>query len=146
MRRRHKYGAKKTWVTKTLELYVEPPGLTPEELEPSRDILRKEEALCFDSKLEATRFIVLVGYRKDNVITDLKRQISYDVTWPGSKKKQFTYKADFVYTQDGKEVVEDVKGMETSTWRLKWKFLNVAYPNVIWRVVKRESINHLEET
>lgn len=33
------------------------------------------------------------------------------------------YIADFVYTENGKEVVEDVKGLRTDTYKLKRKMM-----------------------
>ena len=90
----------------------------------------------FDSKREMYRYMDLKFLERCGAISDLKRQVTYElipvqrekstrVYQKGRKKgqpiegkiieKAVTYIADFVYTDiaTGKEVVEDVKGMRT---------------------------------
>ena len=100
----------------------------------------------FDSKREAKRYQELKLLEKCGAISDLKRQVTFEllptqkekstrVFTKGRKKgqpiegkvieKAVTYKADFVYTYTttGKEVVEDVKGMRTKDYILKRKMM-----------------------
>lgn len=70
----------------------------------------------FDSKKEAYRYRQLKSLEKIHAIYDLRRQVEY-VLIPkqldGNGKvieKQCVYCADFVYGQNGKTIVEDVKG------------------------------------
>ncbi len=54
----------------------------------------------------------------------------------------FYYNADFTYIQDDREVVEDVKGIDrytgkirtTEAFQLKWKLLRARYPNKSFRI------------
>ena len=58
----------------------------------------------------------------------------------GKKIRAITYTADFGYHElkDGKyrPVIEDVKGMRTQVFNLKWKLAKAKCPWVHWRVVK----------
>jgi hypothetical protein len=60
---------------------------------------------------------------KAKKITDLQLQVKYElapsVVIQGRKRPPIRYVADFVYMQDGKRVVEDVKGMLTPVYKLK---------------------------
>lgn len=100
----------------------------------------------FDSRKEARRYAELLLLEKAGHISDLRRQVSYelipaqrevssDVYKRGARKgetkegkiieKAVCYVADFVYTDNatGKEVVEDVKGIRTKEYVLKRKML-----------------------
>lgn len=74
----------------------------------------------FDSKKEAERYKELKLLEKAGQITDLDTQVSFclipkQVDDNGKVvERACTYKADFVYTENGKRVVEDVKGFKKS--------------------------------
>lgn len=75
----------------------------------------------FDSKGEMSRFYVLQMQEKAGEISNLRTQVRYTfpaiypitktgkIVYPESKRA-VTYVADFVYIENGKEVVEDFKG------------------------------------
>lgn len=69
----------------------------------------------FDSKKEADRFLTLCGKLTRGEISGLRGQVKYELI-PAQKKENgkteraVNYIADFVYIQNGKTVVEDVKG------------------------------------
>jgi len=79
------------------------------------------DGITFDSKAEATRYSVLKVLQAAGVVTQLRLQVPYDLAVNGLKVCR--YIADFVYTMDGKEVVEDVKGMRTPEYKLKRKLM-----------------------
>ena len=56
---------------------------------------------------------------KGGKIEDLRRQVRYPLSVNGVLV--CVYVADFVYRENGKEVVEDVKGFRTKEYRLKAK-------------------------
>ena len=69
----------------------------------------------FDSKKEAKRYAELQLMERTGQITDLRKQVKYvlipsQTKSDGKKEREIAYIADFVYKQDGKEIVEDVKG------------------------------------
>jgi ribosomal protein S8 len=72
-----------------------------------------------DSKKEARRWVVLQILQDEGKITDLRRQVPFELA-PKVKlegeartKPALRYWADFVYMQDGVLVVEDVKSVST---------------------------------
>lgn len=101
MQRRSKYGAKKTVV----------------------------DGIKFDSIAEATRYGVLKVIQAAGLISDLRLQVRYDIAVNG--RKVCRYVADFVYIENGKEVVEDVKGMKTPVYNLKKKLMEAVFGVVI---------------
>ena len=83
------------------------------------------DGITFDSKAEATRYSVLKVLQSAGVVTQLRLQVPYDLSVNGVKVCR--YIADFVYTMDGKEVVEDVKGMRTPEYKLKRKLMMAVF-------------------
>lgn len=89
------------------------------------------DGITFDSKREADRYLVLKSMEEDGTIEDLRRQVRYELIpafdVDGRHYRPVYYVADFVYVEDGKEVVEDVKGMRTDVYRLKSKLFARRY-------------------
>lgn len=81
------------------------------------------DGIVFDSKKEAARYAVLKLLERGSVITDLKLQVKFElapsVFFAGRKKPALRYIADFVYTENGRQVIEDVKGMITEVYKIK---------------------------
>jgi hypothetical protein len=75
----------------------------------------------FDSKAEAARWSVLKLLLKAGLIFELQRQVTYQIAVNGVKVCK--YVADFVYVENGQQVVEDVKGFRTAEYRLKKKLM-----------------------
>ena len=89
------------------------------------------DGITFDSKREADRYIVLKGMEEDGTIESLRRQVRYELVpafdVDGRHYRPVYYVADFVYREDGHEVVEDVKGMRTDVYKLKSKLFARRY-------------------
>lgn len=101
------------------------------------------DGVTFDSKKEYARFWDLDMLEKAGEITDLRRQVpfvlipaQYETYARYSKKtgkrlkdgrrmieRECTYFADFVYIQNGVQVVEDTKGMRTKDYIIKRKLM-----------------------
>ena len=82
--------------------------------------------ITFDSRREADRWLVLTERQKRGEITDLRRQVHFElapaVILDGRKKPALRYVADFTYTENGAMVIEDVKSAYTRkmpTYRIK---------------------------
>ena len=77
----------------------------------------------YASKREAKRAADLKLLEKAGQISDLQEQVDFvlapAVTLDGRQKPKIKYRADFVYIQDGKKVIEDCKGYRTPVYRLK---------------------------
>jgi hypothetical protein len=71
--------------------------------------------ITFDSKKEAARYAALLELEKAGKISDLEMQKKYELI-PSQRingkvvERAISYIADFVYTENGETVVEDVKG------------------------------------
>ena len=86
------------------------------------------KGISFDSKKEADRYSELCILQKAGIISDLQRQVKFTLLpaqYEGKKCifKATNYYADFVYWQDGRMVVEDVKGFKTKEYQLKKKMM-----------------------
>lgn len=87
------------------------------------------EGLTFDSKAEYRRWCELNILVRAKEITDLQRQVSFDlvpaqVSPDGTKLRPVAYIADFTYLdKDGQLVVEDPKGASTAEWVIKKKLM-----------------------
>jgi hypothetical protein len=88
------------------------------------------DGVHFSSKREAHRYEELLLCLKSGTIQDLKCQPKFP--FPIG----FEYRADFSYTQDGKTIIEDVKGFETDVFILKEKCFKYFYPELELRIIK----------
>jgi len=77
------------------------------------------EGQTFDSKREAARFAELRRLERAGQITNLERQVTYDLTVAGVRIGRI--KPDFRYRRGGELVVEDVKSKPTMTPMFRWK-------------------------
>ena len=94
----------------------------------------------FDSILEADRYIFLKEAEKKGIISDLRCQVPYELIpaqWETitiqqktkakeirrCKERAVKYIADFVYIFNGKEIIEDTKGIVTKEYSIKRKLM-----------------------
>ena len=82
----------------------------------------------FDSQKEYRRFCELSLLEKAGKVTNLQRQVKFELI-PSQRidgkvvERACTYVADFVYTENGKKVVEDTKGFKTKDYIIKRKLM-----------------------
>ena len=82
----------------------------------------------FDSQKEYRRFCELSLLEKVGKVTDLQRQVKFELI-PAQRidgkvvERSCNYVADFVYTENGKRVVEDTKGYKTKDYIIKRKLM-----------------------
>lgn len=94
----------------------------------------------FDSIAESKRYKELALLEKAGQIKGLKLQPKF-LLQEGFKKngkiyRKIEYIADFMYIENGKVIIEDVKGMETDVFKLKRKMFEYKYPEFELRIVK----------
>lgn len=100
----------------------------------------------FDSIKEYNRWCGLRLLERAGKISDLSRQTKL-IIQPKTKVgettvREIAYKADFVYTRNGKTVVEDVKPFDSKTnahrttkdFRIKWKLLQAKYQDYSFEI------------
>lgn len=106
------------------------------------------DGIKFDSKREAGRYLQLKAMEQAGEITGLKRQVKFELIptqrapstevyragpqkglpKPGAVlERPIYYIADFTYSQDGKQIVEDAKGFRTKDYKLKKKLMLYIY-------------------
>ena len=91
--------------------------------------------VLFDSKKEAVRYANLLWAQEGGLITDLRRQVRFQIIPPltldgKTAEREAVYIADFVYRiteannpDNGKVVIEDTKGYKTPDYILKRKLM-----------------------
>lgn len=97
------------------------------------------KGMLFDSKKELSQYLILEDMQNKGQIKNLKRQIPF-VLVPsfnlGKKRyREMKYIADFVYEENGKQIVEDVKGIRTDVYKLKKKLMAYIYEIEIKEVI-----------
>ena len=101
------------------------------------------DGMKFDSRKEYYRWCELSLLERAGKITDLQRQVKYiliptqyepySIDKNGNLKRgkvierECSYMADFVYTENGLQVVEDVKGFKTPEYKIKRKLMLVIH-------------------
>ena len=95
--------------------------------------------ITYDSQKEANRHAVLKMLERSGKISDLQHQVKfvlipaqYEPDTVGKRggvkrgkllERECSYIADFVYTENGKQVVEDSKGFRTADYKIKRKLM-----------------------
>lgn len=77
---------------------------------------------AFDSKREFERWQVLRAMERAGSISYLQTQVPFRLH-SGDGSKMATYRADFVYVENGRRVVEDCKGFRTPEYKRKKKWM-----------------------
>lgn len=89
------------------------------------------DGIRFDSKREANRYCELKLLHQAGEIHKLRTHPRYTLLEPfevkGVKYRGIVYEADFSYTENGVQVVEDVKGVKTQVFRIKEKLFMQRY-------------------
>ena len=89
--------------------------------------------ITFHSRKEAARYSQLKLYEKGGLISDLRLQVSYELipklVINGKTERAIKYIADFVYfdTVHKNEIVEDVKGMITDIFKIKYRLMKLQH-------------------
>ena len=87
-----------------------------------------KDGMTFDSVKEYRRFCELRLIERSGAITDLQRQVKFELI-PSQRiggkviERACSYIADFVYIENGKKVVEDTKGFRTPDYIIKRKLM-----------------------
>lgn len=94
----------------------------------------------FDSIQESRRYKELKLLLRAGQIQDLELQPHF-LLQESFKKNEKTYRkieyiADFKYIENGKTIVEDVKGLQTDVFKIKHKLFEKKYPDLELRIIK----------
>lgn len=120
-----KYNAKKVIVTEDGTLFEEA-------------LVKKYKldikGACFDSKMEGEYYQELLLLLQDGTLSKIELQPAFVL----QDSPKIKYIADFLLTfANGEKIVVDVKGVETSTFRVKRKLFQTKYPELKLQIIKR---------
>lgn len=94
---------------------------------------RNKKTNGYDSVKEYKRANELKLLERAGHISELQEQVTIllqeKFRHNGKWERAITYIADFVYIQDGKKIIEDVKGFKTDVYKIKRKMLLFKYPD-----------------
>lgn len=81
------------------------------------------DGIWFPSQKEAHRYLELKLLERAGVIQDLRLQVPFVLLPKSQYGRAVKYIADFVYTENGRQVVEDAKGYRTDVYKLKKRLM-----------------------
>jgi hypothetical protein len=83
------------------------------------------DGIVFHSKREAARYEVLRTLERGGAIKNLRLQVPF--VFELNDVRICKYFADFCYSENGKEIVEDAKGKVTKDYAIKRKMMRAFY-------------------
>ena len=94
----------------------------------------------FDSTKEAKRYRELKLLEMAGEISNLELQprflLQESFKKNGKIYRKIEYVADFKYIENGKTIVEDVKGLQTDVFKIKHKLFEKKYPDLELRIIE----------
>lgn len=98
------------------------------------------EDYVFDSIQESKRYKELKLLLRAGQISNLELQPHFllqdSFMKNGKTFRKIEYIADFKYIENGKTIVEDVKGIQTEVFKIKHKIFEKIYPELELRIIK----------
>jgi hypothetical protein len=82
------------------------------------------DGISFDSQKEAARYQELKLFERAGEVSNIERQVEYQLIPKQPGERAVKYIADFRYkTKEGQLIVEDVKGYKTEVYKIKRKLM-----------------------
>lgn len=98
------------------------------------------DGIVFDSIAEMNRYCELKLLQLGGIIENLQLQPTFILQDKfiknGVTYRAIKYKADFMYQENGKTIVEDVKGFKTKEFLIKQKLFEAKYKNLTLKLIK----------
>lgn len=102
------------------------------------NVKTKIDEITFDSKKEAKKYTELMILQKQGIISELQRQVRFEIVPKSETEKAAYYIADFVFkNQEGKKIIMDVKSdctRKLPLFKLKWKLMKHLYKDYIFLI------------
>jgi len=99
---------------------------------------------CFDSGAEYRRYRELLLLQAAGEISEIVVHPKYILiepfTYKGKRHKAETYEPDFVYSEGGRTIAEDVKGQSLALYRIKSKLFMLKYPTIEFREIPASEV------
>ncbi|OXM83984.1 DUF1064 domain-containing protein [Paenibacillus rigui] len=133
MKKKHKYGAKQVIVTEDLTIFE------VEQLEKFN--ITDVKGIKFDSKSEGQYYQKLKRMEQRGEIKSIQPQPTFVL----QDKPKIKYSADFLVEYiDGRTAIYDVKGVETTAFRLKVRLFKAKFPDLKLILVKKQGSRFVE--
>ena len=101
----------------------------------------------FDSTIEAEAWQLLQLWERAGAITDLEVQPEFllepKLVIDGKTVRAIKYRADFIFTKDGRRTVVDVKGFPTAAFKIKAKLFKARFPQLVFEIWDRAKVKEL---
>jgi hypothetical protein len=82
------------------------------------------DGISFDSQKEAARYQELKLFERAGEVSNIERQVEYQLIPKQPGERAVKYIADFRYkAKEGQTIVEDVKGYKTEVYKIKRKLM-----------------------
>jgi hypothetical protein len=98
-------------------------------------IERTVDGIVFASKAEVARYSALRLLERTGVIKGLQIQPAFEIIDASSRSRAHRYTADFQYTENGRVIVEEVKGCFTTDYKLRRDLFLLRYPDICFREI-----------
>jgi hypothetical protein len=98
-----------------------------------RNVRTAGGGITFASKAEAKRYGELKLLERAKQISDLELQPWFQLMVADVVVSN--YVGDFKYFERGRGVVEDVKGVQTDAFKIKWALAKALLPHIDWRII-----------
>lgn len=102
------------------------------------------DGYCFDSGAEYRRYLELLILQAAGEISQIIVHPKYILiepfTYNGTRQKAETYEPDFVYTENGRTIAEDVKGQRLALYKLKSKLFMTKFPHIEFREIPAKEV------
>ena len=92
------------------------------------------DGMVFDSRREANRYAELKLLQRAGKIKNLRCQVPFELIPSQDGERAVKYIADFVYEENGNEIVEDVKGFHPKDYIIKRKLMLWVHGIKVWEV------------
>ena len=98
------------------------------------------DGYTFDSRAEMRRYTQLKLLQFNGQIDKLEVHPRFEVIPAmkinGKRERAIFYEADFAYYEEGRWVVEDVKGYVTDVFRLKRRLFVLRHPEALFKIIQ----------
>lgn len=99
--------------------------------------------MLFDSKLELNVYKRLKELENLKIISNLDRQVKFELISKNDKYRACNYVADFVFDKDNTHYIVDVKGLVLDVFKLKQKIFYDKYKKDIQVVKSLKDLDNL---
>ena len=105
----------------------------------------KEDGYTFDSMAEWRQYLKLRQMQQNGEISDLRVHPSFTIrermqlTLVDGKRELLAaihHRPDFGFTESGKKVVLEVKGVRTLDWKMRYNLFRREFPSIEYRIVE----------